>query len=79
MERIRIGDTILFIRTTYEPFAPGSAHDTKHWDHFKVIDFEPKKAEDYNDINIKTEFCGVCGSRVGTLSCDPLPGVDQRT
>ncbi|KAG6918735.1 hypothetical protein DXG01_012220 [Tephrocybe rancida] len=36
-------------------------HDTKNWDKFKVIDFEPKRAEDY-DVDIKIEYCGVCGS-----------------
>ncbi|KAG6846477.1 hypothetical protein H0H93_013715, partial [Arthromyces matolae] len=36
-------------------------HDTKHWDKFEVIDFKPKTAGDY-DIDIKVEFCGVCGS-----------------
>lgn len=76
MERIRVCDTLLVIRTFCEPLAPGSVHDTKHWEQFKVIDFEPKKAEDY-DIDIKIEFCGVCGSDVGALSRDSLPSVDQ--
>lgn len=56
----------------WSPFFPHSIlrlfmlvriHDVKHWDQFKVIDFEPKKIEDY-DIDIKIEFCGVCGSDV---------------
>ncbi|KAH0579511.1 hypothetical protein H2248_002366 [Termitomyces sp. 'cryptogamus'] len=42
-------------------------HDTEKWDKFEVIDFEPKRAEDY-DIDIKIEFCGVCGSDVHTIT-----------
>lgn len=38
-------------------------HDTKHWDKFDVIDFKPKTAGDY-DIDIKIDFCGVCGTDV---------------
>lgn len=42
---------------------PRSIHDTKNWDQFKLIDFKPKQVEDY-DIDIKIEYCGVCGSDV---------------
>ncbi|KIM37785.1 hypothetical protein M413DRAFT_30702 [Hebeloma cylindrosporum] len=41
--------------------------DTEKWDELKVIDFEPKKFEDY-DIDIKIEYCGVCGSDVHTVT-----------
>ncbi|KAF5378571.1 hypothetical protein D9615_007128 [Tricholomella constricta] len=41
--------------------------DTKHWDSFEVIDFNPKQFEDY-DIDIKIEYCGVCGSDVHTIT-----------
>ncbi|TFK37300.1 NADPH-dependent alcohol dehydrogenase [Crucibulum laeve] len=42
-------------------------HDTKDWKNFKVIDFEPKQFDDY-DIDIKIEYCGVCGSDVHTIT-----------
>ncbi|KAG6844790.1 hypothetical protein H0H87_003719 [Tephrocybe sp. NHM501043] len=42
-------------------------HDTKHWDKFKVIDFEPKQSGDY-DVDIKIEYCGVCGTDVHTIT-----------
>ncbi|KAF5354922.1 hypothetical protein D9756_005664 [Leucocoprinus leucothites] len=42
-------------------------HDTAKWNEFKVIDFKPKPAGDY-DIDIKVEFCGVCGSDVHTIT-----------
>ncbi|KAF9464014.1 NADPH-dependent alcohol dehydrogenase [Collybia nuda] len=42
-------------------------HDTKNWTSFKLIDFEPKPFEDY-DIDIKIEYCGVCGSDVHTIT-----------
>jgi hypothetical protein len=44
-----------------------SVTDTKIWDQLKLIDFEPKKFEDY-DIDIKIEYCGVCGSDVSQFS-----------
>ena len=43
-----------------------SIQDTKNWTDFKVIDFQPKEASDY-DIDVKIEFCGVCGSDVRFL------------
>ncbi|KAF8963274.1 chaperonin 10-like protein [Flammula alnicola] len=42
-------------------------HDTKYWDQLKLIDFEPKRFEDY-DIDVKIEFCGVCGSDLHTVT-----------
>jgi len=44
-----------------------AVHDTDKWTDFKVIDFKPKTAEDY-DIDIKIEYCGVCGSDVHTIT-----------
>ncbi|TEB23874.1 NADPH-dependent alcohol dehydrogenase [Coprinellus micaceus] len=35
----------------------------RNWDQFKLIDFKPKEIED-KDIDIRIEFCGVCGSDV---------------
>ncbi|KAF8153810.1 chaperonin 10-like protein [Crassisporium funariophilum] len=42
-------------------------HDTKNWDKFDVIDFKPKQFGDY-DIDIKIEYCGVCGSDVHSVT-----------
>jgi len=42
-------------------------HDTKKYTDFQVVDFEPKRAEDY-DIDIAIEYCGVCGSDVHTIT-----------
>lgn len=42
-------------------------HDVKKWTEFALIEFEPKPFEDY-DIDIKIEYCGVCGSDVSTIS-----------
>lgn len=47
-------------------------HDTKNWDQFKLIDFKPKEIED-KDIDIRIEFCGVCGSDVSALSSFKAP------
>ncbi|KAF6751864.1 NADPH-dependent alcohol dehydrogenase [Ephemerocybe angulata] len=44
-----------------------AVHDTKLWDQFKVTDFEPKGMED-KDIDIKIEYCGVCGSDMHTIT-----------
>ncbi|KAF9477446.1 GroES-like protein [Pholiota conissans] len=41
--------------------------DTEHWDQPKLIDFEPKRFEDY-DVDVKIEYCGVCGSDVHTVT-----------
>ena len=40
-----------------------SVHDPKNWTEFKLIDFKPKTFGEY-DIDIKIEYCGVCGSDV---------------
>ncbi|RDB18330.1 NADP-dependent alcohol dehydrogenase 6 [Hypsizygus marmoreus] len=44
-----------------------AVRDIKNWDKFEVIEFHPKQQEDY-DIDIKIEFCGVCGSDVHTIT-----------
>ncbi|KAF8200233.1 NADPH-dependent alcohol dehydrogenase [Pholiota molesta] len=41
--------------------------DTEHWDQPELIDFEPKRFEDY-DVDVKIEYCGVCGSDVHTVT-----------
>lgn len=45
-----------------------SIHDIKKWNDFKLIDFQPKAFEDY-DVDIKIEYCGVCGSDVCAFCC----------
>ncbi|KAL0952996.1 hypothetical protein HGRIS_007204 [Hohenbuehelia grisea] len=42
-------------------------HDTKQYTDFKVIEFEPKRFEEY-DIDVKIEYCGVCGSDVHSVT-----------
>jgi len=42
-------------------------HSVKNWKDFKVIDFEPKKLDDF-DVEIAIEYCGVCGSDVHTIT-----------
>ncbi|KAF8970344.1 NADPH-dependent alcohol dehydrogenase [Flammula alnicola] len=44
-----------------------AVEDTKEWESFKLIDFKPKPQGDY-DVDIKIEFCGVCGSDVHTVT-----------
>ncbi|KAF8812943.1 GroES-like protein [Phlegmacium glaucopus] len=44
-----------------------AVHDTEKWNELKVIDFKPKRFEDH-DIDIKIEYCGVCGSDVHTVT-----------
>ncbi len=44
-----------------------SIRDTKNWDKFEVIDFQPKEPGDY-DLDIKIDYCGVCGSDVSVYS-----------
>ncbi|KAF6756228.1 NADPH-dependent alcohol dehydrogenase [Ephemerocybe angulata] len=44
-----------------------AVHDTKEWDQFKVVDFKPKQFED-KDVDIKIEYCGVCGSDIHTIT-----------
>ncbi|KAF9522610.1 GroES-like protein [Crepidotus variabilis] len=41
--------------------------DTKKWSEFEIINFEPKTFDDY-DIDIKINYCGVCGSDVHTIT-----------
>ena len=43
-----------------------SVHDTSKWEEFKLIDIKPKERGEY-DVDIKIEFCGVCGSDVRFL------------
>lgn len=38
-----------------------AVHDTSKWTEFKVIDFQPKTADEY-DVDIAIEYCGICGS-----------------
>ena len=51
-----IADVSLFVRV----------HDTAKWNQPELIDFEPKKMEDY-DVDIKIEYCGICGSDVSSI------------
>ena len=41
--------------------------DMKKWSTFKKQEFKPKQFND-NDIDIKIECCGVCGSDVHTIT-----------
>ncbi|KAF9445944.1 NADPH-dependent alcohol dehydrogenase [Macrolepiota fuliginosa MF-IS2] len=41
--------------------------DTSKWNEFQLIDFKPKPAGEF-DVDIKIEFCGVCGSDVHTIT-----------
>ncbi|KAF9555977.1 GroES-like protein [Agrocybe pediades] len=41
--------------------------DLKAWERPELIDFQPKQFGDY-DIDIKIEYCGVCGSDVHTVT-----------
>jgi hypothetical protein len=38
-----------------------AVHDTSKWTEFKVIDFKPKTADEY-DVDIAIQYCGICGS-----------------
>ncbi|KAF9445945.1 GroES-like protein [Macrolepiota fuliginosa MF-IS2] len=42
-------------------------HDTSRWDEFQVINFHPRVFRDH-DVDVKIEFCGVCGTDVHTIS-----------
>ncbi|KAK0473770.1 NADPH-dependent alcohol dehydrogenase [Armillaria novae-zelandiae] len=42
-------------------------HDTSKWTEFKVIDFTPKTFGD-EDVDIKIDYCGVCGSDLHTIT-----------
>ncbi|GAA5988860.1 hypothetical protein JCM5350_000987 [Sporobolomyces pararoseus] len=44
-----------------------AVHDTKKWTEFKVIDFQPKTADEH-DVDIAIEYCGICGSDVHTIT-----------
>ncbi|GAA5852598.1 hypothetical protein JCM3766R1_005376 [Sporobolomyces carnicolor] len=44
-----------------------AVHDTSKWTEFKVIDFQPKTADEY-DVDIAIEYCGICGSDVHTIT-----------
>ena len=43
-----------------------AVHDCSKWTEFKVIDFQPKTADEY-DVDIAIEYCGICGSDVHTI------------
>lgn len=49
------------------PWYNVSIRDTKNWEKLEVIDFKPKRFEDY-DIDIKIEYCGVSGADVHTVT-----------
>lgn len=53
--------------TSQVRFKGYAIHDIKKWNDFKLIDFQPKAFEDY-DVDIKIEYCGVCGSDVHTIT-----------
>ncbi|KAF4616361.1 hypothetical protein D9613_008842 [Agrocybe pediades] len=44
-----------------------AVEDTENWEKFKLIDFQPKPMGEH-DVDIKIEFCGVCGSDVHTIT-----------
>ncbi|KAH8831127.1 GroES-like protein [Flagelloscypha sp. PMI_526] len=44
-----------------------AVHDTSKWTEFKLIEFQPKTFE-ADDVDIKVECCGVCGSDVHTIT-----------
>ena len=44
-----------------ETFSGFRVKDHKNWSTFEKQDFEPKKF-DQNDIDVRIEACGVCGS-----------------
>ncbi|EAU87437.2 NADPH-dependent alcohol dehydrogenase [Coprinopsis cinerea okayama7 len=46
---------------------PCSIKDTSKWDQFEVIDFKPKTPGD-RDVDIKIDYCGVCGSDLHTIT-----------
>jgi D-arabinose 1-dehydrogenase-like Zn-dependent alcohol dehydrogenase len=51
-----------------KPHMQGYAiHDNKRYTDFKVIDFQPKTAGDY-DIDIAIKYCGVCASDHHTIT-----------
>jgi len=51
-------------QTSFKGYA---IHDTKKWTDFQLVDFQPKRMEDY-DVEIKITYCGVCGSDVHTIT-----------
>jgi len=52
---------------TQAQFKGYAVKSPENWSKFEVVDFKPKTMEDY-DIEIATEYCGVCGSDVHTIS-----------
>ncbi|KAF9486199.1 NADPH-dependent alcohol dehydrogenase [Pholiota conissans] len=44
-----------------------AVHDTNNWEKFDVINIKPRPQGDY-DVDIKIEYCGVCGSDVHTIT-----------
>jgi len=44
-----------------------AVHDVQRWTEFKVIDFKPKTADEY-DVDIAIQYCGICGSDVHTIT-----------
>ncbi|KAF8055218.1 NADPH-dependent alcohol dehydrogenase [Lyophyllum atratum] len=44
-----------------------AVHDIKQHDKFEVINFKPKKPDDY-DIDVKIAYCGICGSDIHTIT-----------
>ncbi|KAK0183986.1 NADPH-dependent alcohol dehydrogenase [Armillaria mellea] len=42
-------------------------HDTSKWTEFKVIDFIPKTFDE-EDVDIKIDYCGICGSDLHTIT-----------
>merc|ERR1712225_94696 len=55
---------VAMAQTSFKGYA---IHDTKKWTDFQVVDFQPKRMEDY-DVEIKITYCGVCGSDVHTIT-----------
>jgi alcohol dehydrogenase (NADP+) len=41
--------------------------DIKNWDKLELIDFKPKEQGDF-DVDVKIQFCGVCGSDLHTAT-----------
>jgi len=52
---------------TEATFKGYAVNSPETWDKFEVIDFEPKRMEEY-DVEIAINCCGVCGSDVHTIT-----------
>lgn len=64
MERLRVSTKLLFAKGhNLTQCWDDSIHDTSKWEDFRVVDIKPKPRGDY-DVDIKIEYCGVCGSDV---------------